>query len=470
MRFLTFILAFVFLLGIAENAKAENESSGNVSWHDIVSASSSQNKAEKKRKFQKAVMLANDMSSGQDITFEQVMKDPDNIKLNMAYAKTQIRKGDIKGASATLERMLRINPRLEEVRLLYAAVLYRLDNMTETKEELSKIDKRALPEKSRIEYDILKKMIEQREKKTTWSGQLSAGINYDTNRNAFPEDDTIIYPNGSILKLQGEEQKDTSYTLSAYLDMERKLGQHNKHSFFAGGSYYMSRQSDISSLDMGIISGKAGFNFNSRIFTLSPQVIYNNISLDGNSYMDTAGTALRSNHFINKKTAAYAEGKYLNQKYKNSNSYKNNSERNSYVTALTLGLRRILTPKMTIEAQGTGSIKNAKTNAYDSNIIEAALKHFWLLGKNTYLMTSFSVSEEKYKNKGEASFTNIFLQAAGKKRKDISPRASLVLGFFLFKDISMNIGYEYYHNDSNIQAYTYTNHKGSCTASWKLPL
>jgi len=468
MRFLTFILAFVFLLGISENAKAENESSGNATWHDIVSASSSQNKAEKKRKFQKAVMLANDMSRGQDITFEQVMKDPDNINLNMAYAKTQIRQGDIKGASATLERMLRINPRLEEVRLLYAAILFRLDNISESKTQLSKIDISRLPSKSLQEKQMLETMIARREKKVNITAHLSAGITYDTNRNSFPEDDTIVYPSGAELKFDGSEKDDMSYTALAAFDIERKTGSYGQNSIFAGASYYLSQQDKLQGLDMGIFSGKAGMRFTGRKTMITPQLLYSGLKLDGNNYLAAAGGSLRIDQAISRKSLLYAEGKYLHQDYQNTPSNNKNDYRSGSTAGTMIGLRNIISPKASFETELSGLMKDADKDYYSSISFGLALRHFTLLGKSTYLMTQAQGTTENYKGK-DTSMLGQFV-SMGKKRKDNVIRASMLFGFPIYKSLTGNLQYEFYHSNSNIQIYTYTNHKLATMLNWRFAL
>ncbi|MGH7006617.1 MAG: tetratricopeptide repeat protein, partial [Alphaproteobacteria bacterium] len=43
---------------------------------------------------------------GRDVSFEEVLRDPDNAELNYAYALTLIRQGDLLGALSTLERIL----------------------------------------------------------------------------------------------------------------------------------------------------------------------------------------------------------------------------------------------------------------------------------------------------------------------------------------------------------------------------
>ena len=70
-----------------------------------------------------------ELGGGPPVTYQQVLADPDNIDLNIRYALTQIRDGNVRGAGATLERILLIRPDLASVRVLFAIVLFRRKRM-----------------------------------------------------------------------------------------------------------------------------------------------------------------------------------------------------------------------------------------------------------------------------------------------------------------------------------------------------
>ena len=96
------------------------------------------------------------------ITFAQILADPDNIDLNFQYAKNQAAEGDLRGASGTLERILLINPDLPQVRLIYAIVLFRLDNINEAEREFRAVTGSNLSPNLRAEIAGYLKRIEQR--------------------------------------------------------------------------------------------------------------------------------------------------------------------------------------------------------------------------------------------------------------------------------------------------------------------
>jgi len=62
------------------------------------------------------------------VTYEHILADPDNIALNICYARQSIELGDFSAAQITLERLLLIDPNFVEARYFYAVLLYRMGN------------------------------------------------------------------------------------------------------------------------------------------------------------------------------------------------------------------------------------------------------------------------------------------------------------------------------------------------------
>ncbi len=118
------------------------------------------------------------------VTYEQILADPDNIDLNLRYAKQQIARNDIVGAATTLERILLINPELLQVRLLYAVVLFRLDNYEEAERELLALRDRQMPPSLRRELDSYVQEIRRRRRHTRFALTSTIGWQWDRNRNA----------------------------------------------------------------------------------------------------------------------------------------------------------------------------------------------------------------------------------------------------------------------------------------------
>ena len=95
------------------------------------------------------------IAGGREVSYPEILADPDNLDLNVAYARTLIGKGDLKGASATLDRILLIAPDQAQVRVLLGLVLYRLRELSRAEEELELALKSPLPDVARTAWEII---------------------------------------------------------------------------------------------------------------------------------------------------------------------------------------------------------------------------------------------------------------------------------------------------------------------------
>ena len=79
-----------------------------------------------------------------EITYEQILAAPDDVQLNLDYARQEVASGRLQQAAAALERLLLNRPNWDAVRLFYGIVLYRLNDLEGTKRELRLLEGRDL--------------------------------------------------------------------------------------------------------------------------------------------------------------------------------------------------------------------------------------------------------------------------------------------------------------------------------------
>ena len=106
-----------------------------------------------------ALMISATASFADPITFEDVYAAPDNAVLNLAYANQEISKGDLLSAANALERLLLSQPNLDSVRLLYAKVLFMLDDKAAAARELDVLKGRSLSPENAQTMNQLKKQV-----------------------------------------------------------------------------------------------------------------------------------------------------------------------------------------------------------------------------------------------------------------------------------------------------------------------
>lgn len=86
------------------------------------------------------VSKAQNLSVAQlDPLLEAVIDDPTNIEKNFTLLEAQTRQGDLLGASASLERILILDPDSKLARVLLAEVQFNLGNLTSAKTTLTEL-------------------------------------------------------------------------------------------------------------------------------------------------------------------------------------------------------------------------------------------------------------------------------------------------------------------------------------------
>jgi len=113
-------------------------------------------------------------------SFDQIMAAPDDVDLNIAYAEAQASAGHLLPAAAALERVLMLHPAAHSVRLLYAVILYRLDDLQEARAQLQMVDPSRLTDLQRAELVKYQGLVNGESSNTTFGGRLSAGLAYDS--------------------------------------------------------------------------------------------------------------------------------------------------------------------------------------------------------------------------------------------------------------------------------------------------
>ena len=112
----------------------------------------------------------------EDEAFAAVFENPADLLLNFRLASAQIRNGNLKGAVATLERILTLSPNNSQAQSLLAGAQFRLGNTAESRriaELLLANGKASTSQKEKIKSLIA--MIDEAEKRFLINGALSLG-------------------------------------------------------------------------------------------------------------------------------------------------------------------------------------------------------------------------------------------------------------------------------------------------------
>lgn len=121
-----------------------------------------------------------------EISYEQILKDPNNLELNLQYAKEQEQAKNFKSVIATLERLSTIYSDNLDLKLYLLSISLKLDSKQRTKEILNDIKTNSkLTKDLRERINEIAKVLEEDDKSINnkWAKYIDYGYNYTADNN-----------------------------------------------------------------------------------------------------------------------------------------------------------------------------------------------------------------------------------------------------------------------------------------------
>lgn len=406
------------------------------------------------------------LGPSEQVTYEQVLADPDNIELNFRYARAQVARGDLKGAAATLERILLVNPKLVRVRLFYGIVLFRLDNTEESERVLREVREQTMAPSLRAEIDEYLHEIQLRRKLTRFSTSLSLGYEFDTNRNAAPAAKRRLLSDSPIALGSGTSRKrrDTSFLEIFDLTASRDLGLQGGHEVFASFDHYLQEQTAVDDLDLNSTALRAGAVIKTWLARITSSAFFEHLLLARQTFLRTPGVELEAEREFGRRVKLFANGRWGHEEYSGITENSAAPERKGDHVTTGIGASLLLTPTMRLTGSLSYDDKDAKAqyNGYQGYI--GALTHTWIWPKGQFFISSFTYTFDHY-NESDTAISAV-------RREDDQFRLRFTYGLPLLavlgrvetlrpalKDLTATASYEQFHSNSSVVNYTYTNSK-----------
>lgn len=342
-----------------------------------------------------ALAISGTAAAQDEITFQQVLQNPGDLELNIAFAQQRVRDGDLLAAAATLERILITEPNWDDARLLYASVLYQLGDFSAAKREADLLEGRDMSEAALVELEKYRTSATNKTKRTRISGRLSAGVGYDENAGGqIAEDGAINVVDQYSMVLRGR------------LKIEHDLSDVKELALFAEGDAYYKQFEDSEFPEFLIANARAGMTGETRLFDWRANGAARSISIGGDGYLTELGGELRLTRDITPMTSLRVRTSYFDQDYDNVFDGDNSDGRDGDRFDIGLTLRHSFSPKY----RGSVGIAYRQKNvdddaleaffAYDFTEANAGFSVFW--PKGNYLNTTLIYRDYEYE--GSSTF------------------------------------------------------------------
>ncbi len=412
---------------------------------------------------------------GGDITYADILTNPDDIVLNFRWAKAQLSRGEVRGASATLERILVLDPDLAPVRLYYAIVLYRLDSLDEARAQFDQLRQMDVSPDVAADIDKYISAIERRRKRLHQSVTLTMGSQIDSNRNAAPNDKEQLVT-GTLTTITSSADKprnDIAYIGALRYDVSYDLGYQEGHEIFASATGYASDQVQLDSLDLGSFSVDVGSRIRGGYWMLTPSVNQTVQSLSKEKYLTSRSGRLRMDWNPRPFFNLNGEVSYADERYQNTSESSALRLHSGQRYGSRLGTNYTWNPNNRTTFNLSAGKKQAARNYYSYDSLSGELIHAYLFGGGSYLSGSIRHGIDRYDDPDFLVTGN-----SPQHRTDRSTRTRLTYGaplsqimpsdlfgdsntanqiYDLLAPINWSITGEYLNTKSNIPNYEYHN-------------
>ncbi len=433
---------------------------------DRESQDASRRGAAEKKAAEKAAQAEAASGASDSISFDKILAAPGDLDLNERFAREQITRGDLRGAASTLERILILAPGRDRTRLLYAAVLYRLDALQDAEHELRIVIARNPGADVLEEAKAYLKLVEGRQRKTHFDARISLGFGYDDNRNSAANSDrNLFFGTAILLNPDSRRRTDTNVTFAGGLGVSREFGGSKPQKLFANIGYYRGEQTLINTLDLQAysVSGGAALRYHNYDFT--PIFGFDHVLLSQSTYLRDWWQSLRVAHKIRPRLELWGEFRHEDQGFVRTPLVLSATDRTGDQFDYSFGANWIATPRDRVGVTLLHRRKYALAVAQAYRRESIGLDYTRLLGRGMFAYASLIKQFDRYDR------PDLALSTQG--RNDDAIVAQLLFGVpmsLFWKPLagfSSTFGYERFYQTSNLTNYTYTNNRLSAMISYK---
>lgn len=240
--------------------------------------------------------------------FDAVMAAPDDVELNLAYARSEAAQGNLSSAASALERVLIIEPNRHADRLFYAVLLYRLGDYNGAKVELDRLKGANLSPLQRAEADRYLARVKEKTADSAFSGRVTAGVVYE-------DDAAGAYFTAFDIFGAPPAEQGTSSELSLTVNGRADLGSSKAWEVYGTGLAYDRSELSGAAIDFQRFEGEGGIGHRSRLTSLRIGLVARHVRLLGDPQLTELGVRGAFNWRVTNRTTLGLRAEAVDQNY-----------------------------------------------------------------------------------------------------------------------------------------------------------
>lgn len=423
-----------------------------------------------------------------DVTWGDLLTDPDNAALNRQFIAERMGEGDLPAALSAVERLILLRPTDMPLRILRAEILVNLGNDTLATGELEALAKLPLRAEQSERVERLRSIIESREKRWRTTASLSLGVRGSDNANSYPSsglmdfklNDTTPATTRQYESFGGatKTMREVACVASTVIATTYELPNQDRDSLTAGISHAEARGRKYEYLTNGTTTAFAGASLRLGVFNVRPSLRLTETQAKTDPSSTIAAGSLTVGYALPFKIQSYVNAEYSIVNRIPSQNFSTANQNDGHSRSFKLGLSRAILPQLTVFGEGSYNTFNPMETRFSRMTIPYMQAHanqnrrqagtigvLYAATPNVRLRASVDASDSKHLNQDPTS---------KKYRRDTQTRTSLgmqIAGQAVSRKLekfSLGISASTTKNDSNLKQNDYKRSDASITVTYRL--
>ena len=333
-------------------------------------------------------------------SLEEVMAAPDDLALNLAFARSEANAGELLSAAGALERILLAQPNAHQARLFYAAVLYRLGDYQGARQQLNQLDNVELTPLQRAEKERYERSIAKRLARFEFTGQVAAGL-------AWQEDaGRAVNTVQEFFDPLIEAEEGTAQVYSGRVDALYKLRPEGEFAIYGSLAGYHQEQIDGPETEFQRGEMRFGVRHVGRMTAWNGGIVARKLRLFQEDYLTELGAEAALNKRINTATTVHLTGEAVSQEFDNEPPFLAffGGFRDGSRAEVGVGVTHRFSSRSILSAALGYEWKEAQRDpwSYEAPSLRASYDH--LFGRGVYASLSGQVRNVKYAEEDDFLF------------------------------------------------------------------
>ena len=400
------------------------------------------------------------VSANSQISFEQILKNPNDLKLNLKYAKEQEDLGNFKSVISTLERLTSLYPENIDLKMYYLSISLRIDSVERTIQIIDEIkNSEQLTAEINAEIDIILQNINNtaNANENKWNGYIDISLNhtYHTNINNLSDSGTFYVSDSISNYATNEIENDTLEIPSIRIGGFKKLSDNSNINVNIGLSDTYQNKDKSEEKDLNSVF--LNYNYFKDKNLLSTTFSFNKSNYRNQADINTINFGVRDKYSINKNHFLIGGINYTKNTYNQNNTFSTTREKNNYFVSGNIGYEFIFSKNKFLFDYKDGESK-AIADQYGYKQEKYLISYFRYFDFGT-LNLSKSFTENEYAIADTFVLSNT-VRDDELDTTSISLNGELVNLYFFnklkfFEDVYYNLSFSKIDSTSNILNYNY---------------